>query len=177
MKGRRSRARRYAVLALYQWQITGQPPTEIRRHFLDDPAWLEAVADSLSVSEGQPTSEAETACDWSLFGQLLEGVPRRVRELDRQLEPALDRPVAQITPVERAVLRLGTYELMFCPEVPYRAVINEAVDLAKLLGADDNSHRYVNGVLDRIARDLGRVDTSGGLATVSGPQGPCPSSS
>ena len=82
-----------------------------------------------------------------------------------------------MTPVELAILRLGTYELLHSPGVPYRVVINEAVDLAKLFGADDQSHRYVNGVLDRVARDVRAMEASAGATVHTGPQGPCPSSS
>jgi N utilization substance protein B len=72
----------------------------------------------------------------------------------------LDRPIAAVDPVERGILRLGTYELAFCPDIPFRVVINEAVELAKTFGAEQG-HRYVNGVLDRLAHDLRAQDVSG----------------
>ncbi len=166
MIGRRSRARRYAVLALYQWQLTGQDPQEIGRHFFDDPAWVEEVAVSLSDPGDTPDAGAEQgqAYDPELFRQLLYGVPACRKELDACLQPALDRPIEQVDPVECAILRAGTYELLYSPAVPYRVAINEAVDLAKLLGAEQG-HRYVNGVLDRIARDMRGRETGTDAST------------
>jgi transcription antitermination protein NusB len=155
MASRRSQARRYALLALYQWQVTGQSPSEIGRHFLHDPIWMGEVADSLALAaeEGPCDDPEQRVYDHDLFGQLLSGVPGHVQELDALLQPLLDRRVEQVDPVERAVLRLGAYELVHCPEIPYRVVINEAVDLAKAFGAEQG-HRYVNGVLDKIARQV-----------------------
>lgn len=156
MAGRRSNARRYAVLALYQWQVTGQDPAEIARHFFDDPAWMDAVSDSLVelLNEGQDDPK-ERVYDHQLFAELLRGVPERADELDEALSVALDRPIARVDPVERAILRLGAYEILFAPNVPGRVIINEAVELAKLLGAEQG-HRYVNGVLDKLAKRQAR---------------------
>jgi N utilization substance protein B len=141
------------VLALYQWQLTGQDPVEIGGHFFDDPAWVGEVAESLAdVAVSADSRDKETrAYDRELFQQLLYGVPAHLRDLDDCLEPALDRPIERVDPVERAILRAGAYELLYSPSVPYRVAINEAVDLAKLLGAEQG-HRFVNGVLDRVAR-------------------------
>jgi len=163
MRGRRSQARRYAVLALYQWQLTGQDPAEIGRHFFDDPAWVGEVAESLADvgEEGSPASAPEVAYDRELFNELLRGVPERLQDLDARLQSALDRPIERVDPVERAILRAGAYERLYCPGVPARAVINEAVDLAKLLGAEQG-HRYVNGVLDRLARTARAGELAGG---------------
>jgi len=165
MSGRRSQARRYAVLALYQWQLTGQDPVEIGRHFVDDPAWVGEIAESLVDPADSPgtVGKESSAYDHELFQQLLHGVPAQLRELDARLEPALDRPITRVDPVERAILRAGTYELLYSPSVPYRVAINEAVDLAKLLGAEQG-HRFVNGVLDRVARSV-RSAEAGGDAT------------
>ena len=156
MASRRSQARRYAMLALYQWQVSGQTPTEIGRHFVDDPVWMGEVADSLAlaVEDGIQGDPAERVYDHDLFDQLLKGVPRQVKEIDALLQPLLDRRIDHVDPVERAILRLGVYELLYCPEMPFRVVINEAVDLAKLLGSQDG-HRYINGVLDKLSRALG----------------------
>ena len=144
------------MLALYQWQLTGQDPAEIGRHFFDDPAWVGEVAESLvDVADAE---KEERACDRELFQQLLQGVPARLQELDASLQPALDRPIDRVDPVERAILRAGAYELLYSPSVPYRVAINEAVDLAKLLGAEQG-HRYVNGVLDRVARNARGAET------------------
>lgn len=164
MSGPRSQARRYAVLALYQWQLTGLDPAEIGHHFFNDPAWVGEVADSLADlgEDGLPEDAPRAVYDRELFELLLHGVPARLAELDGRLQTALDRPILRVDPVERAILRAGAYELMYCPQVPARAILNEAIDLAKLLGADQG-HRYVNGVLDRLAKEL-RPDELAGRA-------------
>ncbi|QIK37436.1 transcription antitermination factor NusB [Caldichromatium japonicum] len=152
--GPRSQARRYAALALYQWSLTGDDPMTIQRHLLDDPDWLDAIAASLSE-----TGEEETALkdggrfnfDLKLLEELLRGVPAHLQEIDAHLKRYLDRPIGQVDPVELAILRLGAYEILFVDNIPDRVAINEAVELTKLLGAYDG-HKYVNGVLDKIAR-------------------------
>jgi len=151
MSGRRSEARRYAVLALYQWQLSGETPAVIARHFYDDPAWMEAVAEGLA--EQQEERVAPRRYDMQLFDQLLRGVPEHVDDIDEALTPLLDRSVRSLDPVERAILYVGAYELMQSPELPARVVINEAIDLAKAFGAEQG-HRYVNGVLDKLARQV-----------------------
>jgi len=162
MTSRRSQARRYAMLALYQWQMTGQGPSEIGRDFSDDSDWMTEVADSLMPSPREgPGGTAQGDYDRDLFGRLLGGVTQHVAELDALLQPLLDRGIAQVDPVERATLRLAAYELVYCPEVPYRVIINEAVDLAKSFGAEQG-HRYVNGVLDRLARRVRTAELAGG---------------
>ena len=133
MSRQRSQARRHAVQAIYQWQMTGQNVGEILNQFLDE----------------QEPADFEVP----YFQDLLRGVPTHLSELDELLRPALDRAIESVDPVERAVLRLGAYELCHKPEVPYRVVINEAVELAKRFGADQG-HRFVNGVLDKLARHL-----------------------
>lgn len=165
MASRRSQARRYAMLALYQWQVTGQSPSEIGGHFLHDPIWMGEVADALAVATEDAAREdlEGEGYDKDLFGQLVKGVPGHVKELDALLQPLLDRRVEQVDPVERAILRLGVYELVHCPEIPYRVVINEAIDLAKAFGAEQG-HRYVNGVLDRIARQVRGSEVGRGTA-------------
>lgn len=129
----RAQARRTAVQALYQWQMTGQGADEVERQFRAD----------LNPSK----------VDLEYFHVLLDGVVRQREELDAMLSPLLDRPIEQVDPVERAVLRLGTFELRHRLETPLRVVLNEAVSLAKLYGAEQG-HRYVNGVLDRLGRAL-----------------------
>lgn len=130
---RRSRARRRAIQALYQWQLTGNDMAGIRQATLDD------------CDLG--------AFDADYFGELLHRIPVMVGELDALIEPWLDRPLATIDPVEKAILRLGAFELLERIEVPYRVVLDEAVELAKVFGAEQ-SHRYINGVLDRVGRQL-----------------------
>lgn len=144
---RRSRARRRAVQALYQWQLTGNDMAGIRQATLDD------------CDLG--------AFDTEYFEELLQRIPVMVGELDALIEPRLDRPLTTIDPVEKAILRLGAFELMERMEVPYRVVLDEAVELAKVFGAEQ-SHRYINGVLDQVGRrlslrtaELGRQETEG----------------
>ena len=129
--GPRSWARRCAAQAVYQWQMTGQSPEQITAQFLADEDLAKADAD--------------------YFRELAHQAPARAAEIDAALAPFLDRPLALVDPVERAVLRIGGYELLHHPELAYRIVINEAVELAKLFGAEQG-HRYVNGVLDKLAR-------------------------
>ncbi len=135
--GKRSWARRCAVQALYQWQLTEQTPGQIEAHFLAE--------DDLQ--------KADTA----YFRELVHQIPVRVAEIDTALEPLLDRPLAQVDPVERAILRIGGYELMQRPDIPYRIVLNEAVELAKVFGAEQG-HRFINGVLDKLARGVRPVE-------------------
>ena len=119
----RSRARRGAVQAIYQWQA------EFRER------------------------DGMQKVDWGFFDALVEGVIRDADRLDGLLLGHLDRAVSALDPVERAILRLATLELADHPDVPWKVVINEAVELARPFGAEA-SHRYVNGVLDSLAREL-----------------------
>ena len=133
----RRRARRCAVQALYQWQVSGNDLNDIETQF-------RAVPDNQKA-------------DFDYFHELLHQVPAHAGELDSVLTPYLDRPIPELDPVERAILRLCAYELMHRLDVPYRVVINEGVDLAKMYGADQ-SHKYINGVLDKLARELRPVE-------------------
>jgi N utilization substance protein B len=128
----RSRARRSAVQAYYQWQMTRQPMEEIIGEF---------------ESERRELHKA----DIEYFRTLLRGMAANAEVMDAELEPLLDRPVRELDPVERAVLHLGAFELLHCTQTPWRVVINEAVELAKMFGAEQ-SHKYINGVLDKLAR-------------------------
>ena len=132
-KGSRNKARQAALQALYQWQLTDQAPAEIVGGFLEEHA--------------PPGVEVE------YFRELVEQVAGRSRELDALLAPFLDRKLAEVDPVERAILRLGAYELACRPEIPYRVVLNEAVELAKVFGAEQG-HRFINAVLDKLATRL-----------------------
>ena len=134
--GARRRARAAAVQALYQWHMTGQDAAEIESQFL-----AERIDD-----DGPPV-------DRGFFHELLHGVVATAEKLDRRIEPLLDRPVAQVDPVECAILRIGAFELVERSEIPTGVTINEAVELAKTFGGE-NGHRYVNGVLDRLAREV-----------------------
>lgn len=131
MSSSRTNARKTAVQALYQWQMTGQSLTDIEQQF----------------AEGERLKDVQK----SYFKELLHGIPEKLDEIDEAMKDFVDRPVDSIDPVERAILRLGVYELLFRPEMPYRVVLNEAINLAKGFGAD-GSHKYVNGVLDKVAQ-------------------------
>ena len=127
----RSRARRAALQALYQWQMTAEDLETIVAQFREDKSWRRI--------------------DEELFSAHLYGVAGNVAVLDAHLQPILDRPVAQLDAVERAILRMGAFELTHRDDVPWRVVINECVELAREFGAEQ-SHRYVNGMLDTLAR-------------------------
>lgn len=129
----RRQARSLALQALYQWQMSGNSVTDIEAQFRAE----------------QDVSRA----DLTLFADLLHGIPGAVTELDEQLLPLLDRKLEDLDPIELTVLRIGGYELKERIEVPYKVAINESVNLAKTFGATD-SHKYVNGVLDKLARIL-----------------------
>lgn len=132
-KRERVRARRRVLQALYQWQLTGQDPAEIERQFLSD--------------------HRLGRVDLDYFSALLRGITAQAESLDAAYDGYLDRPARTLDPVELALLRLGTYELRECIEVPYRVCIDEAVELAKSFGAEQ-SHRFINGILDKVGRDF-----------------------
>lgn len=133
----RTNARKAAVQALYQWQITGQNLSLIEQQFVND-EWLKDAQKSY-------------------FSEILHGVPEHLQVIDQALAEFVDRPVESIDPVERAILRIGVYELMFRLNMPYRVVLNESINLAKCFGAD-GSHRYVNGILDKLAQRLRAIE-------------------
>jgi transcription antitermination protein NusB len=134
MINKKSQARRYAVQAIYQWQMTGQDVREIKD-----------VHDQFLAEQDQG------GFDTKYFDALLQGVSGNLAALDQLLKPCLDRSIESVDPVERAILRLGAFELIHRMEVPYRVIINESVELAKVFGAEQG-HRYVNGVLDKLAK-------------------------
>ncbi|HLS80852.1 MAG TPA: transcription antitermination factor NusB [Steroidobacter sp.] len=129
----RSIARKLAMQALYQWQLTNQPVAEIKGQFLED--------------------EAAAGADLEYFAELLTECIERSEAIRTALEPLVDRPLEQLDPVESAILMIGLFELQQRPDVPYRVVINEGVDLCKRFGATD-AHKYINAVLDRAAREF-----------------------
>ncbi len=133
MSRARSKARRCALQALYQWQMAGQDLVEIETQFVAE------------------HDMAKT--DVVYFQALLREVPTRLDEIDGHITPHLDRALKSLDPVELAALRIGVCELAYHPDIPYRVVINEAVELTKTFGADQ-SHKYINGVLDKVARAL-----------------------
>ena len=137
MSQARTNARKAAVQALYQWQMTGQNLSEIERQF----------AEENRLKDMQK----------SYFSELFHGVPAHIDIIDQALSEFVDRPVNNIDPVERAILRLSVYELLHKPEMPYRVILNEGINLAKYFGAD-GSHRYINGILDKIAQKKRQVE-------------------
>lgn len=136
---KRRKARHYAMQALYQWQISRNALRDIEQQFC-------AEYDFSQV-------------DLEFFQELLHQVPARVGELETLLQPHLDRPVKELTPIELSLLRMGTYELAHRIDVPFKVVINEAVSLAKKFGAAE-SHKYINGVLDKLAKQLRGIEVA-----------------
>lgn len=130
----RSQSRRFAreraLQALYQWDVSGGQSSDVRKQFLDD--------------------QDMSRVDVDYFVVLFNGVSHKPQILDDALEDALDRPLSNLDPIERAVLRIATYELTQCLDIPARVVINEGIEITKRFGAD-KGHRYVNGVLDKLA--------------------------
>ncbi|WP_250625111.1 transcription antitermination factor NusB [Pinirhizobacter soli] len=126
----RSRARRRALQAIYAWQVGGASMAKV-------------------IDQFRHEQDMEVA-DLEYFEDLLLGVEKHQAELDEGLKPFVDREVNQIDPIERAALRLAAYELKYRPDVPYRVILNEAIEVTKRFGAD-HGHSYVNGVLDKLA--------------------------
>jgi N utilization substance protein B len=129
----RHKARELALQGLYQWLVGGNAVADILSH-------LRETEDFAQADEGYLTT-------------LLAGVTAQQASLDALLVPKLDRDIARLSPIEHAILLMGAYEAQHCPEVPYRVVIDEAVELAKRYGGTDG-HKYVNGVLDKLVAEL-----------------------
>jgi N utilization substance protein B len=127
----RRKARELAVQAIYSWQLSQNSVTDIEVNFLTD--------------------NSARRFDIPYFQQLLHGVTKSVGSIDEAISPYVDRPLNEVDPVEKAILRVAIYELKDCKDVPYRVVINEAIELAKSFAADD-SHKFVNGVLDKAVK-------------------------
>jgi N utilization substance protein B len=142
----RARSRRLAMQALYQWDLSGTGLHEIRDQFLE--------------------SEDIARVDKDYFIELFNLVSKNVEAIDNNISAYLDRPIGQLDPVERAILRIATWELMSRVDVPYRVVINEAVQLCKKFGAEQG-HTFVNGVLDKLAHTLraGEYNKTGSRAS------------
>jgi N utilization substance protein B len=126
----RSRARRRALQAVYAWQVSG--------------------GDAGSVIAQFAHEQAKEVADLEYFDDLVRGVIRHTSELDTALAGFIDRTVEEVDQIERAALRIAAYELLHRPDVPYRVVINEAIDTTKRFGSE-HGHTYVNGVLDHAA--------------------------
>lgn len=128
----RRKARRLIVQALYQWLIAEGDVADIIKQFQE---------------------ENQGKIDWDYFTEVFTAIPTQANSLDGHLRPLLDREIKALDPIERALLYMGTFELANRLDVPYRVVINESVELAKMFGATE-SHKYINGVLDKLARTL-----------------------
>ncbi|MAE34795.1 MAG: transcription antitermination factor NusB [Oceanospirillaceae bacterium] len=137
----RRKARRFALQALYQWQVSGSGLGDIEAEFRTD--------------------NDMSKVDDEYFHDILHGVPKEKSVLDEKIQPFLDRRLDELTPVELAILRLGAFEMCHRIDVPYKVVINEAIELAKTFGATDG-HKYVNGVLDKLAQRERMVEIRGG---------------
>jgi transcription antitermination protein NusB len=133
----RGKSRRYAMQAIYQWQMTGDSIADIKQQFFDD--------NNFSLIDAE------------YFSELVSGVASSISELDPLLEKNMSRSVESVDPVERSILRLATYEFIHRFDVPYKVVLNEAVNVAKEYCAE-NSHGFVNAVLDKVAKEVRHVE-------------------
>ncbi|MEO7405327.1 MAG: transcription antitermination factor NusB [Burkholderiales bacterium] len=132
-KSSRRRAREYAMQGVYQWLLAGGVAHDIDVQLRADKHFDQA--------------------DPVFFARLLTGTLESIESLEPMIAPHLDRPLKELTPVERAILLIGAFELRECVDVPYRVIVNEAIELTKTFGGTDG-HRYVNGVLDKLVGDL-----------------------
>ena len=132
-KSARRRAREIALQGLYEWLISGASASVIDSHMHEQDGF--------------------DKCDSVHFDALLHGCIGEAAEIDALLARHVDRPTTQLSPIEHGVLMIGVYELKHCIDVPYKVAINEAVELAKGFGGTDG-HKYVNGVLDKVAAEL-----------------------
>ncbi|GGP41141.1 MULTISPECIES: transcription antitermination factor NusB [Shewanella] len=127
----RRKARRLAVQAIYSWQLSKNNVADVEHEFL--------------------TEQNTDGVDVAYFRELLSGVASKTSQIDDLLKPHLDRDFEDVSPVEKAIVRLATYELTFRKDVPFKVAINEGIELAKAFGADD-SHKFVNGLLDKLVK-------------------------
>lgn len=132
----RRRARECTAQALYSWYISQNPVEEVELAFFNDEDVLKGA-------------------DKAYFRKLLRATVANINDVDQTMAPYLDRAVNEVDPIERAILRFSVYELKYELDVPYKVVINEAIEVAKVFGSDD-SHKYINGVLDKLAPVLNR---------------------
>lgn len=143
MRSAKTKARECVVQALYQWQVSGASLSNIEQNFLQK-----------GRLEGSHKN---------FFAELFHGVPQQLNAIDEALAEFTDRPVEKIDPVERAILRLGVYELSNHLGTPYKVVINEGVDLAKCFGAE-GSYKYINSILDKVSKKIRAVEIAGKTA-------------
>ena len=115
--------------------------------------WQMANADLVDIEAQFRAIKNMERVDMDYYKQILYGVPQDLKLIDEELQPFLDRNMSSLNPVELAILRIGTFEILKCPEVPYRVVLDEAISLAREFGSQDG-HKYVNGVLHNIAKKI-----------------------
>jgi len=139
MSKSRSMARKRAAQALYTWELSSNDLSDIEQQFLIE-------QDMKNV-------------DLKYFKELLHKIPAHVDVIDEHINAHLDRPMNEVDPVELAIMRLGVYELKYRPDIPYKVVINESVELAKIFGAEDG-FKYVNSILDCAAKKLRAVEVN-----------------
>ena len=135
----RTRARRYAMQALYEWQVSGNSPRDIEQQFLIE--------------------HQQRGFDRPYFHELLVDLCNEVEELDALISSLSERPYKEVDIVEKSILRIGCYELKNRIDIPYKVVINEAIELAKSFGAEQ-AHKFVNGTMDKLAEKLRSIEFS-----------------
>lgn len=133
----RRKARVFVVQALYQWQVTQLPAAEVLLQFL--------LFDEIKRA------------DQDYFKRLFLYITDNITQIDEQFQPFLDRPLAIVSPIELAILRLGTFELIHCSELPYKVALNEAIELSKIYGGTD-SHKFTNSILDKLAKIVRSIE-------------------
>ena len=146
-KSARRRSREIALQGLYEWLVSGAEAAVVDAHMHEQDGF--------------------DKCDREHFDALLHGCIAEAADLDAVLTRHVDRKTTQLSPVEHAVLLIGSYELKHCVDIPYRVAINEAVELAKSFGGTDG-HKYVNGVLDKAAGDLRPAEVAARRASRGG---------
>ncbi len=135
----RHKARELALQGVYSWQLSSNAVEQVE----------------LMLA----TSNDMKQVDMTLFQRLLRGAVTQYDELDQQIKPYLGRLPEELDPIEKAILRISTFELVHCIETPYKVIINEAIELAKSFGAQD-SHKFINGVLDKAVKTLRKHERS-----------------
>lgn len=133
------KARKLALQALYQWLMSGSDLHEIEAQF--------RTINNMDKVDGE------------YFTRLLHGIPTHIKTLEESISPFIDRDISGLNPIELTVLRIGSFELFYCPEIPYKVVLDESISLTKEFGSQDG-HRYVNGVLNNLAKQVRAVEIS-----------------
>lgn len=128
----KQKSRRYAMQALYGWLISDNDLKQIETHYLNE--------------------RNNNKFDVIYFKSLLHQIPEKIKELDEHIEPFSSRKVSDISPIEITILRIATFELLYSSNIPFKVIINEALELAKMFGSDDDSHKFINAILDPLAK-------------------------